>query len=340
MLQTVQIIGLLQGIFILFILFVNRKEYKKTTFWLLFGSLLSVSFYIIGDDQNNMFAKNIDWFFFDSSLFVTFLFLFFKYDKSRNEQFARVDYFFFLPNCFYLIAEIIEIRSVNGNLLVEIFEIFTELIFLGYLVSILYSIVVGKRKHWIVYFAIPIVFLFLISFVNDILKVLGLQELQFLNDQHFNIYLLFVFTFLFYFIAFRLLSQGNDILPKSEINKYKNSNLSLEQISKYRTDLVDSMERDKLYLNGKLSIQIVSEKLNIPRQYISEVLNEHMDISFQDFINRYRVEEFINRLKADQNNRFTLFGIATDVGFNSKSSFNAIFKKFKGLTPSQYKNNL
>jgi AraC-like DNA-binding protein len=62
-----------------------------------------------------------------------------------------------------------------------------------------------------------------------------------------------------------------------------------------------------------------------------------MDTNFQDFINKYRVEEFIERLKNDQNNHFTLLGIATDVGFNSKSSFNAIFKKYKGLTPTQFK---
>jgi AraC-like DNA-binding protein len=149
-----------------------------------------------------------------------------------------------------------------------------------------------------------------------------------------------VVAFLFYFIAFKLLSKSKEILPKTETSKYKNSNLNPKLIAKYKTDLISSMEKDKLYLNGKLSIHDVSEKLNIPRQYISEVLNEHMDISFQDFINQYRVEEFIIRLKNDQNDHFTLLGIATDVGFNSKSSFNATFKKHKGLTPTEFKKTL
>ena len=65
-----------------------------------------------------------------------------------------------------------------------------------------------------------------------------------------------------------------------------------------------------------------------------------MNTSFQDFINQYRVEEFINRLENDQNDHFTLLAIATEVGFNSKSSFNATFKKFKGLTPTEYKKRL
>ena len=82
MLKTLQIIALLQGLFVLSVLFINRKDYKKTTFWLLFGSLLSVLLYISGDDENNLFVQDADWFLFDSSLFVTFLFLFFRYYKN------------------------------------------------------------------------------------------------------------------------------------------------------------------------------------------------------------------------------------------------------------------
>lgn len=340
MLKIIQIIALIQGIFVLSVLFINRKEYKKTTFWLLFGSLLSILFYIAGDDENNLFVQKTDWFLFDSSLFVTFLFLFFRYYKSGKENFDKIDYLFFLPNIIYFIIEGIELFIVEENLLVEILEIGAELTFLIYLLAIIYAIITTKGKHWIIYFAIPIAILFALSSLNDILKTFGFAEFPFFNDQNFNTYLLLVVAFLFYFIAFKLLSKDNDLLPKTEINKYKNSNLNPKLIEQYKTQLINAMEVDNMYLNGKLSIHDVSEKLHIPRQYISEVLNEHMSTSFQDFINQYRVEEFVNRLKNDQNDHYTLLGIATDVGFNSKSSFNAIFKKSKGLTPTQYKKSL
>lgn len=340
MLKTIQIIALLQGLFVITLLFIKRKDFKKITFWLLFGTLISIIVYIVGDDKNNLFVKNIDWFLFDNTLFVTFLFLFFRYYKSRNEIFLKYDYLFFVPNIVYLILELIEINLQQENLIVEIFEVFTELTFVVYLIIILYLILTNKKKIWIVYFIFPIVFLFVFSFINDILKIVGLSELSFFNDQNFNSYLLLIVAFLFYFVAFKLFNNAKEILPITEISKYKNSKLNEQIINKYKSDLIYSMEKDKLYLNGKLSIQDVSEKLNIPRQYISEVLNEHMNTNFQDFINEYRVEEFIKRLKNDQNNQFTLLGIATDVGFNSKSSFNAIFKKFKGLTPTQFKKNL
>lgn len=340
MLKTLQIIALIQGVFVLSVLFINRKEYKKTTFWLLFGSLVSVLLYVAGDDDNNLFVQDADWFLFDSSLFVTFLFLFFRYYKNGKEKFAKLDYLFFLPNIIYFFIEALEIWMVEANSIVEIFESIIELTFVAYLTLIIYSILTTRTKHWIIYFAIPIALIFALSSLDELLNVFLTVELPFLNDKNFNTYLLLVVAFLFYFIAFKLLSKGKDVLPNVEISKYKNSNLNPKLIEQYKADLVRSMETDKLYLNNKLSIVDVSDKLNIPRQYISEVLNEHMNKSFQDFVNEYRVEEFVNRLKNDQNNHFTLLGIATDVGFNSKSSFNATFKKHKGLTPTQFKNSL
>ncbi|QRE02939.1 helix-turn-helix domain-containing protein [Flavobacterium psychrophilum] len=340
MLQTIQIIGLIQGIFVLIILFTNRKDYKKTTFWLLFGSLLSVLLYILGDDKNNLFVKNTDWFLFDNTLFITFLFLFFKYHKKEREIFIKSDYLFFLPNIFYLILEVFEIQLPKENLNIELLEVLLKLTFVIYLGVILYSVFTDKRRIWVTYFVIPIVILLVFSCINDILKIIGLEELSFFSNQNFDSYLLLIVAFLFYFISFKLLSKGKDILPKNEISKYKNSNLNRKLIEQYKSDLIHSMEMDKLYLNGKLSIQDVSNELNIPKQYISEVLNEHMKTNFQDFINEYRVEEFIKRLKNDPNNQFTLLGIATEVGFNAKSSFNSIFKKFKGLTPNQFKKNI
>ena len=340
MLQTLQIIALLQGLFVLFVLMAKRKEYKKTTFWLLIGSLLSIILYIVGDDKNNLILQNKDVFLFDNTLFVTFLFLFFIYQLNGKERFNTIDYLFFIPNLVYFILEIIELNLTAENVIVEIFEILTELTFVVYLFLLLYKILSGKKKHWIVYFVIPIVVLFVFSFINDIFKIIGIAELTLFSDYNFNTYLLLIVAFLFYFITFKLLQNSKEILPKIEVSKYKNSNLNQELIQKYKTDLINAMEKDQLYLNGKLSIQDVSEKLNIPRQYISEVLNEYMNTNFQDFINQYRVEEFINRLKNDQNNHFTLLAIATEVGFSSKSSFNAIFKKFKGLTPTEFKKNI
>ena len=113
MLQTIQVAALLQGLFLLSALFINRKDYKRTTFWLLFGSLLAILLYILGDDGNNLFIHNSDWFLFDSSLFITFLFLFFRNYNNGKNTFSKRDYLFFLPNILYFIIEGIEIYLVE-----------------------------------------------------------------------------------------------------------------------------------------------------------------------------------------------------------------------------------
>jgi len=230
MLKSLQIIALLQGLFVLYVLFINRKEYKKTTFWLLFGSLLSVLLYIGGDDDNNLFVQDADLFLFDSSLFVTFLFLFFRYYSNGKPRFARKDLFFFLPNLVYFILEAVEVVFSEELLFTEIFEILVELVFVGYLLYIVYTAITTRKKHWVLYFAIPISFLLGMAMLNDVFMSFGFEEFEIFNDQVFNSYLLVIIAFLFYFISFGLMNKRGGILPKSEDNKYRNSNLNPDLI--------------------------------------------------------------------------------------------------------------
>jgi len=340
MLKTIQILALVQGMFLLFILFKNQKKYKQITFRLFIGSIISILLFIIGDDENNLFTENIDLFLFDVSLFITFLFLFFKYFKSEKESFNKVDWLFFLPNIVFLSLEIIELVSNKEHFFLEILELSIELIFLSYLFNIIYNLFKTKSKYWLLYTSIPIILLLSISYINDILDLLGFEAIIITNDRNFNSCLILIITFLFYFMIFYLISKPKDLLPTKKLKRYKASNLKPELIEEYKLKLIQAMEIDKLYSNSKLSIHTVSENINIPRQYISEVLNLHLHKSFIDFINEYRVDAFIKKIQNEQNDHFTLIAIANDVGFNSKSSFNATFKKIKGLTPTEFKKSL
>ena len=97
------------------------------------------------------------------------------------------------------------------------------------------------------------------------------------------------------------------------------------------------MTKQQIFKNPKLNVNEVAHQLGISRQQLSEILNVHMEVRFQDLLNQYRVEAFINCLHQEHYKNYTLLAIANEVGFSSKSSFNATFKKLKGLTPSQYK---
>jgi AraC-like DNA-binding protein len=76
---------------------------------------------------------------------------------------------------------------------------------------------------------------------------------------------------------------------------------------------------------------------DIPRHYITQVLNENYKKNFFTFINEYRVREVIERFSDQKFDHYTILAIAFDAGFNSKSTFNTIFKSQIGITPSKYR---
>ena len=100
------------------------------------------------------------------------------------------------------------------------------------------------------------------------------------------------------------------------------------------------METNKFFTNENLSLQKFSDLVSIPKHYISEILTVHLNTSFQDFVNEYRVEEFIKLYFNTDNDHFTILGIASSAGFKNKATFNSNFKKFKGVSPTEYKHSV
>ncbi len=121
---------------------------------------------------------------------------------------------------------------------------------------------------------------------------------------------------------------------KTSVEKYKKSGIKEEVANKFYKDLLIIMEEEKPYLNPKLGLSDLAGKLEISTNQLSQIINQKARVNFHDFVNGYRVEEFIRQAK--KNKDFSLLALALDSGFNSKSSFNYIFKKQKGLSPSQY----
>jgi AraC-like DNA-binding protein len=122
--------------------------------------------------------------------------------------------------------------------------------------------------------------------------------------------------------------------------KYSGSSLKEEDIQKYRILLDEYMKMGKPYLNNQLTLYQLAEEVNIPPHYLSRIINAYYQQNFFEFINRYRVDEFKKRLIDPKFKNYTLLAIAFDCGFNSKSSFNRLFKKDTGSTPSEYKDLL
>jgi AraC-like DNA-binding protein len=119
--------------------------------------------------------------------------------------------------------------------------------------------------------------------------------------------------------------------------KYENSNLSSQRSERYLKRLLQIMEAEKLYTDCELSLQKVAEKLSIPPRHLSQIINEQLNQSFSDFVNFYRVEEVKKNLLDPSKKHYSILAIAEDSGFNSKSSFNSVFKKHTNITPSEFR---
>lgn len=108
-------------------------------------------------------------------------------------------------------------------------------------------------------------------------------------------------------------------------------------LARYADKIRQFMETDKPYLNPELTITILSEQVKMPRHYISEVLKRDLNKNFFTLINDYRLNEVKQKLMSEEFKNESLLQIAFDSGFNSKSSFNALFKQHTGMTPSQFR---
>ncbi|HAS45806.1 MAG TPA: hypothetical protein DCS93_35320 [Microscillaceae bacterium] len=129
-------------------------------------------------------------------------------------------------------------------------------------------------------------------------------------------------------------------IKKENTVKYQNSGLTDRQAAIYQQQLLHYMETHQPYLASKLTLVQLATQLDMSTHHLSQIMNEQLGKNFFEFINHYRVETIKEKLQNPKFTHYTLLGIALESGFNSKTSFNTVFKKITGMTPSQYQKSL
>jgi len=137
----------------------------------------------------------------------------------------------------------------------------------------------------------------------------------------------------------QIVSNQEDKVEKKEVkkSKYASSMLTNMQSTQILKDLEKYMATRKPYLVNELTLKDVADALGVHSKNLSQVINEQLNLNFFNFINQYRVEEVKSKLLDEKYTHYSILGIAQESGFSSKSSFNSIFKKFTGYTPTAYK---
>lgn len=144
------------------------------------------------------------------------------------------------------------------------------------------------------------------------------------------------FALTIFFLAYKTFQQRlPDPLKDPSEGIYEQYSHSLDEM---KSELIEHMERHKPFLDPELTLVSLAYQLGVSRNRLSQVINTAIGDNFYHFINQYRVEEVKKLMAQEDSKKYTIISLANDAGFRSKSSFNAIFKKMTGLTPSEYRN--
>ncbi len=295
-------------------------------------------------------------------LYGPILYLFAKSISEKINRLRQIDYLHFLPfvimniwglgNVYFRDAEykfglitnstdepIISILGMCIPVVGIIYVFFSSKVFYNYRKRIKenFSNIDQINMEWLRYFLIGNGVVW--SFV--ILAYLVSENLPEWFRHNWLIYIpLSVFIFVIGYIS--LTRKSSYLVNSAEIIQettpaYSRSGLTDSQADDIIERLYKIMQHEKPYKNSSLRLQDLSNSLNIPPHYLTEILNTRLKQNFYDYINKFRVDEVKSLIEQDRNKKYNLLNLALEAGFSSKSSFNSIFKKHTGLTPSQFR---
>ncbi|TKD62504.1 helix-turn-helix domain-containing protein [Flavobacterium sp. ASW18X] len=156
-----------------------------------------------------------------------------------------------------------------------------------------------------------------------------------------------VFSVVVFFLGYFAIKQPQIFrMPEEEENQeekapeIEKSPLESEELESLKQALHQMMIEEQVYLNPQLSLPELAERMNSNVHTLSRAINAGFNKNFRDFVNHYRIEDFIVRAQDEKYKNQTFLAIALAVGFNSKSSFNRSFKKVTNKSPREYFNDL
>jgi AraC-like DNA-binding protein len=119
--------------------------------------------------------------------------------------------------------------------------------------------------------------------------------------------------------------------------RYERSGLSPGEAKRVKERLVAAMDADRPWTDSELTLADLADRLKTTPHKLSEVLNSEVGETFYDFVNGFRVREVQRRITAGEARTRKMLSLALDAGFASKSTFNQVFKKHTGQTPSDFR---
>ncbi len=175
----------------------------------------------------------------------------------------------------------------------------------------------------------------LVAFINSVYGFAG-------NTQSYELSLIALSFATLLFASFFMYRAISSPFPKAESlpPKYAASPLDETQLDRLETKLDSVMANQKLYRDADLSTDTLAAELHTSGRWLSQLINQRKGMNFYDYVNSQRIEEACRILESSEDKKLTVLEVMFDAGFNSKSSFNTAFKKYKGVTPTEFRNKM
>jgi len=298
------------------------------------------------------------------SLFFIYIKSLFYDDKIIIRKYWKVFIPFFLFLIFYSLPTFVALISKQNflgykyldikNNENQIIIIISDIVFFAYLLMCFnsflklkktmkctYSSIAPNNFIWIRYILIAAIVIISIDFILVLFNVYAIAEIQ-------NVIMLLLVISIIY-VAYFGLKQSKVLVPYFLLendNIAKNTSKVQLLYIKSKKEFITLEHRlkrifveEKPYLDTELTLGKLAELTAISDKKLSVLLNQHMKISFYDFVNNYRINAFKEAIKSDENNKYTIETIAFQCGFKSKASFYRIFKVKMNMSPSEFKNS-
>lgn len=372
--NSIFLIGIAQAIFFVFLLLSKRNKSladKVLMAWLIF---LAAHLFMAYGNLEQWYKLNPHWLGLSFPFPLAEGPFFFLYVLTLTRNPARIrwqDFLHFLPFLlFYLLSWdflsssgeeklyfVREVMPTNPTPIVRVYSFLVLATGPIYAAYVLWQVRAHRRKirdffsysdeidlTWIHNLAVGMILIWVVVWLANFIPRSVFQE-SFPNPEWFIFVAVTLFVFAIGYFGFRqgrIFSFRTESFPESsslgsanvQPEKYQKSGLKdqanlLAKLSTY-------MEQDKPYLNPQLTLGDLAQNLGMSPHHLSQLINEGLNQNFFEFINQARVSAFKRAISQPKNQHLTLLAIALDCGFNSKSSFNRIFKQMTNQTPSQY----
>ena len=166
---------------------------------------------------------------------------------------------------------------------------------------------------------------------------------SFVYSIYFKIILLTVVLLLSYFFMrqYTIIRKEKLMILRKQLAPKENTGEWIEPalLESKASQIKECIAKDKLYLDPKFNLKILADKVDIPHYQVSKILNDYYRLNFNDFINEFRIKEFVHLLEESDQGNIKNSALAYQCGFYSESTFFRAFKKFMGMSPQQYIKN-